>query len=138
MIIATSPAFADSAPNISESQAIKIAQNFLNSQGLPFTAKSASRLDKVRVVNTGEVKWIDPGLAKADGKFQFITSGWAVQIVNQNGKNVGTVFVNTETGKIIETNISGTSVSMKTTGIPLAGLAMAILMIFGSLIASKR
>ena len=130
-------------PHISQSQSLKIAQNYLNSQGLPYTANSAELKTKVKVIATGEIKWEDFEIVKQDFAeepihFEIIVTGWAVQIADQNGKNVGTIYVNSETGEIIEINIPGTSVQLKTTGIPLIWLGLALLTILAGTIFFKK
>ena len=139
------PAYADSPPQITESQAINVAQDFLDSQGLSFKASSTTLKTKVRVIATGETLWEDYGVAKNDspdfggpGRLEFIVTAWAVQVVNSSGNNVGIIYVDAETGKIIETTITGVTVPMKTTGIPLTGIVLAALMISASFIISKK
>lgn len=143
MLGAMYPVYADSPPQITETQAINIAQDFLNSQELSYKAISTTLKTKARVVATGEITWEDYGVVKNDspdfggpGNFEFIVTAWAVQLVDNNGNSVGIIYVNAETGEIIETTISG--VPMESTGVPIAGLVLSILIIVAGFVISKK
>ena len=143
MLGAMCPIYADSPPQITDTQAINIAQDFLDSQGLSYKASSATLKTKARAVATGEITWEDYGVVKNDspdfggpGNFEFIVTAWAVQVVDNNGNNIGIIYVNAETGEIIETTISG--VPMESTGVPIAGLVLSILMISAGFVISKK
>jgi hypothetical protein len=107
---------ADSGPNVAESQAKAIAQDYLNSHNLPYTAVMPTTTDnwkaKVKVVSTGETKWIPFGNYKMDamdgtGKYEYITNAWIVEVNDKNGKNVGNIYINPENGSIMSVNLSG-------------------------------
>ncbi len=106
---------ADSGPTIGANQAQKIAQFYLKSQDLPYTALTPgwdAWKSKVKDTKTGGVKWIPVSEAKADspdfggpGRYQWVegyNTTWVVQVENQNGKNVGRIYVDAETGRILK------------------------------------
>jgi hypothetical protein len=107
--------YADSGPNIGANQAKTSAQSYLNSHNLPYTAVTPS-IDawqvKVKDTKTGEIKWIQFSIAKADspdfggpGRYDWIegiNDAWIVQVNDKNGKNVGRIYVDAETGKILK------------------------------------
>ncbi|NYB53044.1 MAG: hypothetical protein HVN35_10880 [Methanobacteriaceae archaeon] len=106
--------YADSGPNIEASQAKAIAQDYLNSHNLPYTALTPDiQTDwkaKVKVIETGEVKWVVFGEAKQDamdgtGKYEVIMDAWFVEVQDKNGNSMGTICVNPETGKIISVDL---------------------------------
>lgn len=105
--------YADSGPTIGPNQAQKIAQNYLNSHNLPYTALTPGWDDwkaKVTVMSTGEQKWLPLSQVKGDlmddnGKYEMVAgynTAWVVQVENQNGKNVGRIYVDAENGKILK------------------------------------
>jgi len=107
--------YADSGPTIGANQAKNIAQNYLNSHNLPYTALTPGWDDwKVKVTDTktGGQKWIPQSVAKADspdfggpGRYQWVqgyNDAWVVQVENQNGKNVGRIYVDAENGSILK------------------------------------
>ncbi|BDZ68002.1 hypothetical protein [Methanobacterium ferruginis] len=109
--------YADSGPNIEANQAKAIAQDYLNSHDLSYTALTPNiETDwkaKVKVIATGEVKWIPYGNAKQDameetGKYEMITDAWIVQVQDKNGNSMGTIYINPDSGKIISVNLKGT------------------------------
>jgi hypothetical protein len=139
------PVYADSPPQITETQAINIAQDFLDSQGLSYKASSTTLKTKVRVIATGETRWEDYGVFKNDspdfggpGNFEFVVTAWAVQVVDNSGNDVGIIYVNAEAGEIIETTISGVTVPLESTGVPVTGIILAVLMVSAGLIISKK
>jgi len=106
-------AYADSGPTIGANQAQKIAQNYLNSHDLPYTALTPGWDDwkaKVTVMSTGAEKWLPLSQVKGDlmedtGKYEMVpgyNTAWVVQVNNQNGKNVGRIYVDAETGKVLK------------------------------------
>lgn len=108
-------AYADSGPTIGANQAKNIAQNYLNSHNLPYTAVTPGWDDwkaKVKDTKTGAEKWIPVSEAKGDspdfggpGRYQWVegyNDAWVVQVNNQNGKNVGRIYVDAETGKVLK------------------------------------
>ncbi len=108
-------AYADSGPTLGANQAQKIAQNYLNSHNLPYKAVTPGWDDwkvKVKDTKTGEVKWIPMSVAKADspdfggpGRYKWIegyNSAWVVQVNDQNGKNVGRIYVDSENGNVLK------------------------------------
>ncbi|MEG3225020.1 MAG: hypothetical protein BME94_05735 [Methanobacteriales archaeon Met13] len=111
-------AYADSGPNIEATQAKALAQDYLNSHNLAYTALTPNIETgwkaKVKVIKTGEVKWIPFGDYKADamdetGKYEYINQAWIVQVKDKNGNNMGTIYVNPDNGSILSVNIKGTS-----------------------------
>jgi len=108
-------AYADSGPTLGANQAKKIAQDYLNSHNLPYTAVTPGWDDwktKVKDTKTGEVKWIPESVAKGDspdfggpGRYEWIegyNSSWVVQVNNKNGKNVGRIYIDSENGKVLK------------------------------------
>jgi len=108
-------AYADSGPTIGANQAQKIAQKYLDSKNLPYTAITppwSAWKAKVKDTRTGGVKWISVDIAKADspdfggpGRYQWVegyNTAWVVQVENQNGNNVGRIYVDAETGKVLK------------------------------------
>ena len=108
-------AYADSGPTLGANQAKTIAQNYLNSHNLPYTAVTPSIDDwkvKVKDTKTGEVKWIPQSVAKGDspdfggpGRYDWISgynSTWVVQVNDKNGKNVGRIYIDSENGKVLK------------------------------------
>jgi hypothetical protein len=110
-------AYADSGPNIRENQARALAQDYLNSHNLSYNAVTPNiETDwkaKVKVIATGEVKWIPFGDYKMDAmdnptpKYEYISQAWVVKVTDKNGKNVGVIYVNPETGEIMSSTVSG-------------------------------
>lgn len=107
--------YADSGPNLGANQAKKIAQDYLNSHNLPYKAATPDDdawQKKVKDTKTGGVKWIQFGTWKEDlpdfggpGRYtavEGINDAWIVQVNDKNGKNVGRIYVDAETGKILK------------------------------------
>lgn len=107
--------YADSGPTIGANQAQNIAQNYLDSKNLPYDAITPdwdAWKVKVKDTKTGGVKWIPVSIAKPDspdfggpGRYEWIegyNSAWVVQVENQNGQNVGRIYVDAETGKVLK------------------------------------
>ncbi|MBI5681044.1 MAG: hypothetical protein HZC47_09140 [Methanobacterium sp.] len=107
--------YADSGPTLGANQAQKIAQSYLKTNNLPYTAVTPGWSDwkaKVTDTKTGAQKWIPVSEAKADdpgfggpGRYTAVegyNSAWVVQVNNQNGKNVGRIYVDAETGKVLK------------------------------------
>ena len=107
--------YADSGPTLGANQAQKIAQDYLNSHNLPYTAVTPGWDDwkvKVKVKKTGEVKWIPVSDAKGDspdfggpGKYEWVSgynTAWVVQANDKNGKNVGRIYIDSENGKVLK------------------------------------
>lgn len=107
--------YADSGPTLGANQAQKIAQNYLKANNLPYTAVTPGWSDwkaKVTDTKTGAQKWIPMSEAKGDspdfggpGRYTWVegyNSAWVVQVNNQNGKNVGRIYVDAETGKVLK------------------------------------
>lgn len=117
--------YADSGPNIESNQARAIAQDYLNSHNLPYTALTPNiETDwkaKVKVIKTGEVEWVLYGEAKQDameetGKYEMIMDAWFVHVQDKNGNSMGIIYVNPESGKIISVDLKGTSSGDSTDG----------------------
>jgi len=118
---------ADSGPIIERAQATALAQDYLDSKGLPYTAMTPAYSDwkaKVRVNKTGEVKWIPFGEYKEDafegtGKYEYIADAWVVRVRDSSGNIVGTIYVDAESGKIISAKIDGKTETGSSGGKPL-------------------
>lgn len=112
-------AYADTGPTIGENQAKTIAQDYLNSHNLHYTAITPNGniwYYYVKDTKTGEKEWIsidtfihdDPefgGPGRYKKVFDDMYGVWLVQI-SKNGKNAGTIYVDGETGKILKVTIS--------------------------------
>lgn len=112
-------AYADTGPTIGENQAKIIAQNYLNSYNLHYTAITPNGnvwYYYVKDTKTGEKEWIsidtfvhdDPefgGPGRYKKVFDNMYGVWLVQINNNNGKYAGTIYVDGETGKILKVAI---------------------------------
>lgn len=109
--------YADSGPTIGANQAQKIAQDYLKTNNLPYTAVTPGWDDwkaKVTVMSTGAQKWLPMSQVKGDlmedtGKYEQVpgyNTAWVVQVNDQNGKNVGRIYVDAETGKILKAIIN--------------------------------
>ena len=113
-------AYADTGPTIGENQAKTIAQDYLNSHNLPYTAITPDGniwYYYVKDTKTGEKEWISietfihddtefGGPGKYKKVFDNMYGVWLVQVNNKNGKTVGTIYVDGETGKILKVTIS--------------------------------
>jgi len=121
-------ACADSGPNIGANQAKSIAQNYLNSHKLPYTAVTPGLNNwqvKVKDTKTGEIKWIPFNVAKEDspdfggpGRYDWIegiNSTWIVHVNDNSGKSVGKIYVDSETGKITGTELRSPNTEHNTT-----------------------
>jgi len=108
-------AYADSGPTLGANQAKVIAQNYINSHNLPYTAVTPGWNDwktKVKDTKTGEVKWIPQSEAKGDspdfggpGRYEWVSgynSSWVVQVNDKNGKNIGRIYIDSENGKVLK------------------------------------
>ena len=109
-------AYADTGPSIGENQAKTIAQNYLNSHNLPYTAVTPNGniwYYYVKNTKTGEKEWISintfihddpefggPGIYKK--VFDNMYGVWLVQVNCRDGKNAGTIYIDGETGKILK------------------------------------
>ena len=112
-------AYADTGPTIGENQAKIIAQDYLNSHNLHYTAITPNGniwYYYVKDTKTGEKEWIsidtfihdDPefgGPGRYKKVFDDMYGVWLVQI-SKNGKNAGTIYVDGETGKILKVTVS--------------------------------
>jgi hypothetical protein len=105
--------YADTGPTIGANQAQKIAQSYLKTNNLPYTAVTPGWDDwkaKVTVMSTGAQKWLPMSQVKGDlmedtGKYEQVpgyNTAWVVQVNNQNGNNVGRIYVDAETGKVLK------------------------------------
>lgn len=109
--------YANGGPVVGENQAKTSAQSYLNSHNLPYSAITPRWDDlkvKVNDTQTGEVKWIPVVIADED---QFNSSGeirykvidaypvWMIQINDKNGKNVGQIRVDCNTGEVLKVNV---------------------------------
>lgn len=110
--------YADEGPGIGPNQAKIIAQDYLNSNNLPYTATTPGDDDqqvKVKDTQTGEVKWISMTLANKDipdynGKMRYEPIEdpiWIVQVNDQNGKNVGQIYVDDYINQVLKVTIDG-------------------------------
>lgn len=123
--------YADNGPKIGENQAKKIAQNYLNSNKLPYTVTTIVDLVEIKNKKTGETKWVtwpqwqnmsqgyylnnhdDPGFENYEwaragiytiNKTVYDTS-WKITVVDNNGNNVGNIWINDITGDITTINL---------------------------------
>ncbi|MCZ3365509.1 MULTISPECIES: hypothetical protein [Methanobacterium] len=109
--------YANGGPVIGQNQARSSAQSYLNSHNLPYSAITPEWNDlkvKVNDTQTGEVKWIPVAVADED---QFNSGGeirykvidaypvWMIQINDKNGKNVGQIRVDCNTGEVLKVNV---------------------------------
>ncbi len=108
-------AYADSGPTLGANQAQKIAQNYLNSHNLHYTAVTPGWDDwkaKIKDKKTGAEKWIPVSEAKGDspdfggpGKYEWVSgynTAWVIQVNDKNGKNVGRIYIDSENGNILK------------------------------------
>ena len=117
--------YANGGPVIGENQARSSAQNYLNSHNLPYSATTPGWDDlkvKVNDTQTGEVKWIPVAVADED---QFNSSGetrykvvdaypvWMIQINDKNGKNVGQIRVDCNTGEVLKVNVDPAAINIQ-------------------------
>lgn len=119
LIFVFNVAYADSGPLLSTLQAEKSAQDYLDTHGyssykadIPGEYPNVEILAKVKVKSTGEIKWIDFGVAKADAmddythKYEIIvSSAYVVDVLNPNGAKVGEIYVDGEDGSIVYTDL---------------------------------
>ena len=112
-------AYADTGPSIGENQAKTIAQNYLNSHNLPYTAVTPNGniwYYYVKNTKTGEKEWISintfihddpefggPGIYKK--VFDNMYGVWLVQVNSRDGKNAGTIYIDGETGKVLKVTV---------------------------------
>lgn len=113
-------AYADSGPTIGENQAQITANDYLSSHNLHYTAATPSDNDwqiKVKDTKTGEVKWIPFTEYKSDMyehgesenryiSIQNVPTIWIVH-VSDYWKNVGQIYINSETGEILKVVMNG-------------------------------
>ncbi|MEN6292847.1 MAG: hypothetical protein ABFD07_12635 [Methanobacterium sp.] len=111
--------YADSGPNIGANQAQITANDYLSSHNLHYTAATPSDNDwqiKVKDTKTGEVKWIsfmeynsDMYEHESENRYTSIQDVPTIWIVNVNDywKNVGQIYINSETGEILKVIING-------------------------------
>lgn len=143
--------YANGSPTIGPNEAKISVQNYLDSNNLPYIAVTPGDDDwqlKVNDTKTGEIKWISQSVAEADAlswnRYHILTGqnescdGWEVHVNDKNGKNVGRIYVDGQTGDvvtpIITTNVVANQVpqdtSDNTTGVMLA--VVSILTIAGA------
>ncbi|MEL7670521.1 hypothetical protein [Methanobacterium sp.] len=109
--------YANGGPVVGENQARTSAQSYLNSHNLPYSAINPKWDDlkvKVNDMKTGEVKWMPISVVDED---QFNSTGktryeiiddypvWMIQINDKNGKNVGQIHVDYNTGEVLKVNV---------------------------------
>jgi hypothetical protein len=107
--------YADSGPTLGPNQAKTIAQNYLNSHNLPYTAVTPGDdawKAKVKDKKTGAEKWIPVSEAKGDspdfggpGKYEWVSgynTAWVVQVNDKSGKNVGRIYIDSEKGNVLK------------------------------------
>ncbi|MEN6292849.1 MAG: hypothetical protein ABFC34_01345 [Methanobacterium sp.] len=109
--------YANGGPVVGENQARTSAQSYLNSNNLPYSAITPRWDDlkvKVNDMKTGEVKWMSISVVDED---QFNSTGktryeiidaypvWMIQINDKNGKNVGQIRVDCNTGEVLKVNV---------------------------------
>jgi len=103
--------YADAGSTLGPNQAKHIAQDYLNSHNLPYTAVTPNDNDwkvKVKDTKTGGVKWIPINEYGNDvsGRYEQDQSadsqGYVVQVNDKNGKNVGRIYIGGETNKILK------------------------------------
>ena len=113
-------AYADTGPTVGENQAKTIAQDYLNSHNLHYTAITPNGniwYYYVKDTKTGAKEWIsidtfihdDPefgGPGRYKKVFDDMYGVWLVQVNSENGKNAGTIYVDGETGKILKVTVS--------------------------------
>ncbi len=114
-------AYANGGPIVGENQAKQSAQNYLNSNNLPYTAIIPNWDDlqvKVKNTKTGEIKWIPT--SKYDSEENSHSNGysepkyklidyyptWIVQI-NDNRENVGQIYVDANDAEVLKVIIHG-------------------------------
>ncbi|HMK53417.1 MAG TPA: hypothetical protein VK444_01420 [Methanobacteriaceae archaeon] len=111
-------AYSDSGPNISENQALKITQDYLNSHGLSYKAASAGQVVQLKSKQSGNTKWFtieefdtltggnkDTPIANFTANWNVVVWAWKVNVVNNTKTSVGAVYVNSETGKVISSTV---------------------------------
>lgn len=123
--------YADHSPTIGENQAKKIAQNYLNSQGLPYKVTAAAYVTDIQNKKTGAIKWISIDqaanmtgfYAKEDinetylSNFQWKYAGsspderrsgyvWKVSVINSQESYIGAIYVDSLSGNIFKTDLN--------------------------------
>ncbi len=115
--------YADTGPQVGPNQAKTIAQNYLNTYNLPYTAVTPN-LDawkyKAKDTKTGEVKWMsisewknyefnEPTNASIEylNRYKSISnySAWVVKVNDKDRKNIGQIYVDDTTGKILKVTV---------------------------------
>ncbi len=109
--------YANGGPVVGENQAKSSAQSYLNSHDLPYSAITPGWDDlkvKVKDTQSGEVKWIPVAVADEDQfnssektRYEIIDAYpvWMIQINDKNGRNVGQIRVDCNTGEILKVNV---------------------------------
>jgi hypothetical protein len=143
--------YADSGPNIGINQAKSIANSYLQSHNLPYKVTTATWMIYIKNKQTGKIKLVSvekwdamTGGNKersADPNFLWTyadttLSWWKVAIADPQGQRVGTIWINAETGKILK--YTKITTGMQETGTPLTGLALAILMVLGGFLNTRK
>ena len=115
--------YADTGPQIGPNQAKSIAQKYLNSHNLPYTAITPdwnAWKFYIKDTKTGEKKWLSADVVMEDspdfdgpGRYKSIPSVfddksgvWFVQVNNKNGKAVGQIYVDADSGKVLKVKTS--------------------------------
>ncbi len=104
-------AYANGGPVIGENQAKKVAQNYLNSNNLSYTAITHGWDDlQVNAIDTktGQIKWIPVSVADEDSlkqdRYHLIDGDlvWIVQVNDKNNESVGQIYVDANTAEVIK------------------------------------
>lgn len=117
--------YANGGPVVGENQARSSAQSYLNSHNLPYSAITPGWDDlkvKVNDTQTGEVKWIPVAVADEDQfnssektRYEIIDAYpvWMIQINDKNGKNVGQIRVDCNTGEVLKVNVDPVPITIQ-------------------------
>ncbi len=121
--------FADSGPSIEESQAKSIVNDYLDDKNLPYQANTATWMIEIKNRDTQSTKWVSVSqwdvmtdnnkfLPEEDPNFEWECTGsyaWKVNVVNDQGGSVGTIWLDSESGKITEVNVQAVPKDTKPT-----------------------
>jgi hypothetical protein len=115
--------YANGGPVVGQNQARSSAQSYLNSHNIPYSAITPKWDDlKVKVNDTqiGEVKWIPVAVVDEDQfnssrktRYEIVDAYpvWMIQINDKNGKNVGQIRVDCNTGEVLKVNVDPVSIT---------------------------
>ena len=113
--------YADTGPYVGENQAKTVAQDYLNSHGLPYKVTAATyMIELCSYRETNHTKWVSSSqfdtMRKNNETFEgesvdnYYGSGtpcaWKVNVANSQGKEIGNIWIDVYgTGKIIKINL---------------------------------